>query len=68
MFYGAFQGGVSFVDPFLFMFYVCNAVLSVHYNIMVICWEMANLLALLYVIFSCVLSLSHVVSWVRCGI
>ena len=28
----------------------------------------ANLLAIMYVMFSCVLSLSHVVSWVRCGI
>ena len=26
-----------------------------------------DLLALLYVMFSCVLSLSHMVSWVRCG-
>ena len=42
------------MGPFLFVFYVCHAALSVHYNIMVICWEMANLLALLYVMFSCV--------------
>ena len=31
-------------------------------------WESADLLALLYVMFTCILSLSHMVSWVRCGI
>ena len=31
----------------------------------VTCWERAELLALLYLMFSCVLSLSHVVSCVR---
>ena len=30
-------------------------------------WEKTGLLALLYVMFYCVLSFSHVVSWVRCG-
>ena len=34
---------------------------------MVTCWERADLLALLYVMLYCVLSLSHVVSWVKCG-
>ena len=33
-------------------FGVCHAVLSVHCNIVVTCWESANLLALLYVMFS----------------
>ena len=51
----------------LFMFRVCHAFLSVHCSIVVTCLERANLLVLLYVIFSCVLSLSHVVTGVRCG-
>ena len=32
-----------------------------------VCWTRANLLALLCVVFCCVLSLSHVVIWVGCG-
>ena len=52
---------------FLFMFPVCLVFLSVHCSLVVTCWERADLLALLYVMFYCVLSLSHVVSWVRCG-
>ena len=48
-----------------FVIYV--AVLSVYCSLVVTCWELANLLALLCVILSCVLSLSHVVSMVRCG-
>ena len=36
------------------MFRVCHTVLSVHCSLMVTCWEMAYLLTLLYVIFSCV--------------
>ena len=51
----------------LFMFRVCPAVLFVHCSLMVTCWERANLLALLYVLSSCVLSLPNVMSWVRCG-
>ena len=43
------------MDPFLlFMFRVCHAVLSVHCRLFVTCWERANLLALVYVMFSCV--------------
>ena len=38
-----------------------------HCILVVICWERANLLALLYVMFSCVLSLTHVLSMVRCS-
>ena len=61
----------------LFVFYVCHDVLSVHCSLVVTCWEMDDLLALLYVVISCVfvtfpygvfLSLSHMVSWVRCDI
>ena len=38
----------------LFLFCVCHAFLSVHCSLVVICWERANLLALLYVMFYCV--------------
>ena len=54
------------MDHFVIYVCVCQA-LSVHCTLVVTCWERANLLALLYVMFSCVLSLSHVVSWVKCG-
>ena len=36
------------------MFHVCHAFLSVHCSLVVTCWERADLLALLYVMFSCV--------------
>ena len=51
------------------MFCVCYAFLSVHCNLVAICWERANLLALLLVLvmFLVFLSRSHVVSWIRCG-
>ena len=45
------------MDPIcyiVFMFHVCYAFLSVHYSLVVTCWKRVNLLALLYVIFSCV--------------
>ena len=43
------------MDHFLlFIFLACNGVLSVHWSLMVTCWEGAILLALLYVMFSCV--------------
>ena len=38
----------------LFMFRVCHAFLPGHCSLLVICWERANLLALLYVVFFCV--------------
>ena len=37
-----------------FMFRVCHAVLSVHCSRVVTCWQRANLLAITYVMFSCV--------------
>ena len=46
----AFQGG-SFL---LLMFRVCHAFLSVHCSLVITCWESANILAFLYVMFSCV--------------
>ena len=39
----------------LFMFCVFHAVLSVHCSLVATCWESAGLLALLYVMFSCVI-------------
>ena len=39
---------------FFCMFCACHAVLAVHYSLVVTCWERANLLALLCVMFSCV--------------
>ena len=57
-----FQGGASFVDPFYYnhvsLFY---AVMSVPCSLVIICWERTDLLALLCIVFSCVLSLCHVV-------
>ena len=58
------------MDPFLlFMFrvYLCHTVLSVPCSHVVTCWERADLLALLFVVFSCVLSLSHKEFQVRYG-
>ena len=48
-------------------FRVCHAFMSVHCSLVITCWERDNLFALVCVMFYCVLSLSHVVSWVRCG-
>ena len=45
------------------IYVVRHAFLSFHCSLVVTCWKWANLLALLYVMFSCVLSLSHVVSF-----
>ena len=38
----------------LVMVRVCHVVLSVHCSLVVTCWERANLLTLLFVMFSCV--------------
>ena len=59
--------GVLLLDFFLlFMFCAClsSTVLSVPYSLVISHWEMADLLAILCVMFS----LSHMVSRVRCGI
>ena len=50
----------------LLLFRVCHVVLFVLYSLIVNCWEGTKLLALLYVMFSCVLLL-YVVPWVRYG-
>ena len=49
---------------FFFIFFViclCHTVMSVSCSLMITCCERTDLLALLYVTFSCVLSLSHTV-------
>ena len=52
----------------LLMFRVCHAIVSsIYCSLVVTCWERADLLALLYVMFYCVLPLSYGVSWVKCG-
>ena len=52
----------------LLMFRVCHAILSSFYgSLLVTCLERADLLALLYVVIYCVLSLPDGVSWVKCG-
>ena len=43
-------------------------VFSVSCSLGVACWETDDLLALLSVMFPCVLYLSHIVSQVRCGV
>ena len=49
--YWPFKGSASSVDLLCYCLFLA-----------VTCWKMADLLALLYVMFSCVLSLSHMVS------
>ena len=53
----------------LFVVCIClyHTVMSVYCSLEVTCWERADLLALLFVMLSCVLSFSHTMSWVRCG-
>ena len=52
----------------LLMFRVCHAILSsIYCSLGVTCLERADLLALLYVMIYCVLSLPDGVSWVKCG-
>ena len=67
-FYWPFQGGASFVDLFccLCFVFVCHAVLSVPYGLVVICWGSSWLSCMWY--FLVFLSFSHMVSWVRCCI
>ena len=52
----------------LLMFRVCHAILSsINCSLVVTCLERADLVALLYVVIYCVLSLPDGVSWVKCG-
>ena len=65
IFYWPFQGGISFVEH---LCYVWLVFIMLCY-LLVTCWERADLLAILALVcvFTCVLSFSHVVSWVRCA-
>ena len=58
-----------FCESFLLlMFRVCHAILSsIYCSLVVTCLERADLLAPLYVVIYCVLSLPDWVSWVKCG-
>ena len=51
----------------LFMYCVSHAFASVHFCLVVICWERSDLLALLLVMFIVFLLHPHVVSLVGCG-
>ena len=55
------------MDHFRYLSFVFVVFLSVGCSLVATCWESAYLLALLYVMFYCVLLLFHVVSRVRCG-
>ena len=52
----------------LLMLRVCHAILSsIYCSLVFTCLERADLLALLYVVIYCVLSLPDGVPWVKCG-
>ena len=56
------------MDPLSHVFLIrLSYRLSVACSLVVSCWERADLLAVLYVMFSSVLSLSYIVSWVMGG-
>ena len=61
------QPRLAVIYQFCFVF-VCLTALSVPCCPVVTCLEWTDILALLYVMFSCLLSLSHMVSWVICSI
>ena len=52
----------------LFVICLCHTAISVSYSLDDTCWDWAEALALLYVMFSRVLALFHMLSWVRCGL
>ena len=54
------------MDHLFFNSCVAHAFASVDLCLVVTCWERADLFALVGDVY-CILSLSHVVSWVRCG-
>ena len=68
IFYWPFQGGTSFVDLLCFCSVLCLLCLcaSVYMCFVVSCWERADLLALVCVVF-CEFVTFPLVSWVRCG-
>ena len=52
---------------FMFQAGLCYAVLSVPCSLVIACWYLVDPLAHLFVVFSCVFSLSYMVSWFRYG-
>ena len=54
-----------FVDHFCYLCLVF--VFAILCSLVATCWERADLLSLLFVMFLVFLSLSHTVSWVKCG-
>ena len=52
---------------FFCLVFVTPLCVSVHCCLAVVCCEKAGLLALVYGVLTVSLSLSHLVSWVRCG-
>ena len=72
-FYWPFQGDASFLDPFCYLWFVfvCHTVFSVPRSLVVTCWERADLLVLLNVMFShfpiwCLVLGVVLSSWCRC--
>ena len=64
LFYWPFQGGASFVDPLCYLCFTFVLIIPSCLFLVVACWEGTCLLC---VVFPRVLSLSHMVSPVRCG-
>ena len=50
----------------MFLSCVSHAYASVHFCLVVTCWERADLLAIVVDVY-CIFVFSNVVSWVRCG-
>ena len=66
-FYIPFHGSTSFVDH---LCYLCLVFFMLSRLFIAALWSLAGIGLtswLLFVMFNCVLSLSHLVSWVRCG-
>ena len=57
IFYWPFEGGVSFVDLFCYLcfrFFLYYTIVSVSCSLVITCWERADLLTLLSVLFPCI--------------
>ena len=61
------SGWLLLVELALSRIYYVLPVMCVSCSLVITCWERAHLLAPLYVMFSCVLSPSHTVSFVMCN-
>ena len=62
--YRPFEGGASCVDLIRFCVCLCRTAMSSSCSLIVKCLERADLFVLFYLMFSCVVSLSHTVFWV----